>query len=221
MNTTPHCCIIGAGPGIGQALALAFGHEGCNVSLLSRHPEQQEAARAELRAKTGREMRGYAADAGSEASLRAALGHARKDLGDIEVLIYNAALAQRGRPTTLSSERLLAEFQANVSGALVAAKTVAGPMREKKRGSILFTGGGFAYEPSADYASLSLGKAALRSLSYTLAQELGADGIHVATVTVYGFVQPGTQFDPHRIAQAYIALHRQPKGHFDLEKVYK
>ncbi len=78
-----------------------------------------------------------------------------------------------------------------------------------------------AYEPSALYSSVSLGKAALRNLTYSLAQELGASGVHVATVTVYGFVQPGTHFDPTRIAEAYVALHRQPKGHFQIEHVYR
>jgi len=62
-------------------------------------------------------------------------------------------------------------------------------MKARRRGSIFFTGGSFAYEPAAEYSSLSLGKAALRNLTYSLAQELGAHDIHVATVTVYGFVQ--------------------------------
>jgi short-subunit dehydrogenase len=85
----------------------------------------------------------------------------------------------------------------------------------------LFTGSGFASEPVANYASLSIGKAALRSLANTLAQELGADDIHVATVTVQGFVQSNTRFDPHRIAQAYVKLHKQGKGSFDNETIYK
>ena len=89
------------------------------------------------------------------------------------------------------------------------------------RPTILFTGGGFAHEPASEFASLSLGKAALRSLTYTLAQELGASGIHVATVTVYGFVQTGTKFDPQQIARVYLELHKQPKGHFDTERIFK
>ena len=94
-------------------------------------------------------------------------------------------------------------------------------MREAGHGTILFTGGGFAHEPSAPYASLSSDKAALRNLTYSLAQELGGYGIHVATVTVYGFLQVGTHFDPQRIAETYVQLHRQPRGHFDIEVTYK
>lgn len=221
MSARPHCVVIGAGPGIGQAVAMAFANEGYNVSLMSRKPEKLAEACDEIRKKTGRHADTHRCDASSEASLRSALTHARKQLGDVDVLVFNAANAAMGKPTTIPLERLLVEFQTNVGGALAAAKDVAPAMRAKKRGTILFTGGGFAYEPAAEYASLSLDKAALRSLTFTLAQELGADGIHVATVTVYGFVQTGTKFDPHRIAQCFINLHRQPKGHFDIELVYK
>src|SRR3546814_14836362 len=78
-------------------------------------------------------------------------------------------------------DRLVDEFRVNVGGALVAAQDVAPAMIKAKKGTILFTGGGFAYEPAMKYASLSLGKAALRSLAYTLAPELGTHGVPVAT----------------------------------------
>lgn len=216
-----HCLIIGAGPGIGSALALAFAQQGFNISLMSRTPAKLADTCAEIAKKTGRKLHAFRGDAGVEASLKTSMAHARKEFGDIDVLIFNAASAAMGKPTTIQLDRLCSEFQTNVGGALVAAREVAGAMRRNKRGTILFTGGGFAHEPAAEFASLSLDKAALRSLTYTLAQELGADGIHVATVTVYGFVQTGTRFDPDRIAQAYVNLHQQPKGHFDIETIYK
>lgn len=216
-----HCLIIGAGPGIGSALALAFAYEGFNISLMSRNPAKLSETCSEVAKKTGRQVRAFRCDAASEHSLKTAITHARKEFGPVEVLVFNAAAATTGKPTTLSLERLTVDFQTNVGGALVAVREVAPAMRENRRGTILLTGGGFAHEPSAEYASLSLDKAALRSLTYTLAQELGADGIHVATVTVYGLVQTGTGFDPHKIARRYVDLHHQPKGHFDIEIIYK
>ena len=218
---TGHCLIIGAGPGIGTALAYAFAHEGYNISLMARQPQKLAETCSEVAKKTGRQISSHRCDAGNETSIRSAIAHARKEFGEIDVLIYNAAGAAMGKPTTIPASRLIEEFQVNVGGALVAAREVAGPMREAKRGTILITGGGFAHEPASEFASLSLGKAALRSLTYTLAQELGASGIHVASVTVYGFVQTGTKFDPHQIARVYLELHRQPKGHFDTERVFK
>ena len=215
------CVIVGAGPGIGHAVALAFAHEGCNVALLARRPERLAGTCDEIHTKTGRQARAYAADAADADSLILGLDAVHADFGEVDVLVYNVATHERGRPLQVPVDRLIDDFRTNVVGALVAARAVAPAMVERRRGTILFTGGGFAYEPAADYASLSMDKAALRSLTYTLAQELGTHGVHVATVTVHGFVQHGTRFDPSRIAGAFIALHRQPKGHFDIETVYK
>jgi short-subunit dehydrogenase len=215
------CLVIGAGPGIGQAVAYAFAHEGYDVAMVARNPDKLAEACSMIKKKTGRDARAYEGDAADERSLKTAIGRVRRGLGEIEVLAYNAAAATLGRPTTLDPERLIGEFRINVAGALASATEVAKAMKKAKRGTILFTGSGSALEPVANYASLSLGKAALRSLTYTLAQELGADGIHVAMVTVQGFVQTNTRFDPHRIAQAYVQLHKQAKGHFDIETVYK
>jgi len=217
----PVCFIVGAGPGIGAALAEAFALDGHDIVLLSRGPSKLRDLCAELSRKTGRAVAAYAADAGDEISLKQGLDVARDNFGDPAVLIYNAAASHLETPTEISTDRLIEDFRVNVAGALIAAKEVAPAMIKAKKGTILFTGGGFAYEPAVKYASLSLGKAALRSLAYTLAQELGAHGVHVATVTVHGFLQTGTRLDPARIAQTYLWLHKQPKGHFDIEKIHK
>lgn len=215
------CAVIGAGPGIGNAVAMAFASEGYDIALIARSPERLAPQCEAIRKKTRRRVRSYAADAGDESSLLAALAAVRDELGAPEVLVYNVATFEIGRPLKVPIDRVMTHFRTNVVGALIAARAVAPDMIERQRGTILFTGGGFAYEPAADYASLSMDKAALRSLTYTLAQDLGAHGVHVATVTVHGFVQHGTRFDPQNIAQAYVNLHRQPKGHFEIETVYK
>ena len=215
------CIVVGAGPGIGQACALAFAREGYDIALVSRRPEKLVAQTTELAWTSGRQARAYAADAADADSLKAALQAARLELGPPRVLLYNVASVQRARPAALDIEQLVREFRANVAGALVCTQALAAEMRVRGGGSLLFTGGGIADHPSTDFASLSLGKAALRNLTHTLAQELGVHGIHVATVTVHGFVQPGTHFDPHLIAQSFIKLHRQPRGRFDTELVYR
>lgn len=215
------CLIVGAGPGIGLACAQLFAGEGFDLALAARQPQKLEVAAGELAKASGRMVRCYAADAGEAGSLARMVGEVRAAQADPAIVIFNAAAAQMGRPTTIPPERLIEEFRANVVGALVLAQLFAPAMTAAGRGTLLFTGGGFAYEPSTDYASMSLAKAALRNLTYTLAQELGGSGVHVATVTVHGFVQAGTHFDPSLIAQSYLKLHRQPKGHFDIELIYK
>jgi short-subunit dehydrogenase len=215
------CVVVGAGPGIGQATALAFARAGHDIALVSRRPEHLVAATTEIAWTTGRVVRAYAADAGDAEALRVALAAIKQDLGAPRVLIYNAARVQRCRPSTLDIEQLVQEFRVNTGGALVCAQVLADDMRKAGGGSLLFTGGGLADHPTADFASLSLGKAALRNLAHTLAQELGVHGIHVATLTVHGFVQQGTHFDPHLIAQSFIKLHRQPRGQFEIELIYR
>jgi len=214
------CLIVGAGPGIGQSVAQAFAREGYDIALASRHPDKLSEFQREL-GKTGAASRAYRADAADESSLHQLFADVRRDLGDPEVLVYNPAAHGVGKPTALNGEQLAADFRVNVTGALICAQEAAGAMKERGHGTILLTGGGFAHEPAANYASLSLGKAALRNLTYSLAQELGAYGIHVATVTVYGFVQSGTHYDPARIAEAFLRLHKQAPGHFQTELVFK
>jgi NAD(P)-dependent dehydrogenase (short-subunit alcohol dehydrogenase family) len=215
------CLIVGAGPGIGQACALAFAREGYDVAMAARRIEPLRGIAASIGETTGRRVRAYAADAADFESLRRLLGAVRSELGDPDVAIFNAAGAHRGRPLQVAPERWVDDFRANVGGALALAQLVAPAMKARGRGTLLLTGGGFAHEPSATFASLSASKAALRNLTFSLAQELGGDGIHVATVTVYGLVQTGTAFDPTRIAQQFIALHRQRPGQFETERVYK
>jgi short-subunit dehydrogenase len=94
-------------------------------------------------------------------------------------------------------------------------------MREQKKGTILFTGGGLALNPYPAYASLAIGKAAIRSLAFSLGGELEADNIQVATVTIFGMVKPDTHFDPDLIAEAYWTLHTQPAGERQREIQYK
>jgi NAD(P)-dependent dehydrogenase (short-subunit alcohol dehydrogenase family) len=216
----PACLIVGAGPGIGQSVAHAFAREGYDIAMASRSVEKLKPFQSAIE-KLGASARAYAADAGDEASLRQLFASVRRDFGDPEVVIYNPAAHATGKPTTLNSDQLAADFRVNVTGALVCAQEAAPAMKTRGKGTILLTGGGFAQEPAANYASLSLGKAALRNLTFSLAQELGAFGIHVATVTVYGFVQVGTHFDPNRIAEVFLKLHKQPPGHFQTEVVFK
>src|SRR5207342_2024365 len=64
-------------------------------------------------------------------------------------------------------------------------------------------GGGFADHPIPALATVSLGKAALRSAATMLGADLEPDGIRVATLTIAGTIVAGTSFDPERIAERY------------------
>ena len=70
-------------------------------------------------------------------------------------------------------------------------------------GTIIVTGGGFADHPIPALATVSLGKAALRSAATILGVDLAPDGVRVATLTIAGQIVAGTSFDPARIAERY------------------
>ena len=137
------------------------------------------------------------------------------------MLVYNALSATFGKPSTLAPETLVTDFRVNVTGALAAVRAVLPGMKTRGHGSILFTGGGWALQPWDEAASPSIGKAGLRSLAFTLAQELHGTGVRVGTVTICGEVAPGTPFDPDKIGEIFLAMHRAPENEFQTEVVFK
>lgn len=172
-------------------------------------------------AAKGSTIQGFVTDASDVTSLIAALEQIQTALGPVDVLVYNVYLNSEGPPSQLNPQQMAADFSINVLGALVAAQQVIPQMRERKQGTILFTGGGLALNPYPQYASLAAGKAALRNLCFSLNAELAPDGIHAAMVTVAGFVKPGTHFDPDLIAEKYWDLYTQSVGAWEREIVYK
>ncbi len=214
------CAIVGFGTGVSMGVARIFGKEGYTLALLARNPRKLETNSQELR-QAGYSVHTIVADAGDRDSLVNAFTQIRTELGDPEVLIYNAAAFKPGKPSSISFEQLIADFQVNVAGALVAAQQVIPSMKTNRHGTILLTGGGLALNPFADASSLAIGKAGIRSLAFSLAQELANDGIRVGTVTIYGTVQPGTHFDPDAIAQVYWQLHTQTPDVGQVEFIYQ
>jgi short-subunit dehydrogenase len=214
------CTIVGMGQGVSMAVAKRFGKEGFAIAMISRRQSALDRYADQLRS-VGIAALGFAADIADPAELKIALDSIHKTLGETEVLVYNAAVMRQAVPSELSPAQLNEDVRVNITGALIAAQHVLPAMKKHKRGTILFTGGGLALEPYPMYTSLAIGKAGIRSLAYSLYGELQTQGIHVATVTICGFVQPSTKFDPDRIAEEYWRLHTQPKGKWEREVVYK
>ena len=204
--------VVGAGPGIGNHVAKKFGENNFRVVLISRNQEALTQYVVELKSQ-GIEAYSVVADAASTESVNTAFEQIKKEYGPVDVLVYNAAIVEGGRPTSLTPESLLTHYQVDVVGALQSALQVIPDQVANQSGTILFTGGGLALHPAADYAALSLGKAGIRSLALTLAEELKPQGIFVGTVTVAGGVKPGTHFDPELIAEKYWDLYQKREEH--------
>ena len=108
----------------------------------------------------------------------------------------------------------------NVTGAVTATRAVL-PHIPDGRGTLLFTGGGLALQPAAEYTSLSVGKAALRAYVQALHEEQRGSDLHVSTVTIAGYIGgEDPRFAPETLAEVYLALHHQPKEEWQAELVY-
>lgn len=206
--------IIGAGPGIGRSVALRFAREQMPVALITRTPATV-ADTVDAVARHGVPTVPLTADSTDEAQLSSALDAAVSQFGVPDVVVYNPAVIQADRIGHLSTRSHLNAWSVNVVGALQAAAHIAPLMARRGTGSFIITGG--MPQAKAEYASLSLGKAGVRTLVNLLHQEYGDSGVHAATVTVDGPVAPGTAFDPGLIAEHYWTLHTQPRNQWDHE----
>jgi NAD(P)-dependent dehydrogenase (short-subunit alcohol dehydrogenase family) len=216
----PNCILIGSGPGIGSAVARRFGGGGYRVGLIARSPENL-ADQTEHLQRLGISADWAVAYAGDGAALEQAMAELIGRMGRCDVLIYNAAVMRPESPLALSGERLMREFSVNVLGAHLAARMVAPGMVERGAGTILFTGGGLALEPFAQWTSLALGKAALRSLGFSLFKELAPKGVRVCVITICGIVKRGGPFDADLIARQYWHVATGPRGEVKREVVFQ
>jgi short-subunit dehydrogenase len=214
------CALVGAGAGLGLAIAQQFGREGYHLALLARRPEALAGYTKTLN-DAGIQANGFSVDAADANSIAAAFAEINQTLGFPDVLVYNAALLKQDSVMSLTTEDLVQDFKVNGVGAIAAMQQVLPRMQQQRRGTILLTGGGLALYPSPQLISLGIGKAAIRYLALALADELKASGIHIATVTICGTIAPGTKFDPDAIAQVYWQLHTQTPDNWQTEYIYQ
>jgi NAD(P)-dependent dehydrogenase (short-subunit alcohol dehydrogenase family) len=213
----PELIVVGAGPGLGAGVARRFAAEGFGVGLVAR----SAASLTEVQHALGSydvPVTTYRADAGRAEQLERALADAVQDHGVPDVVVYNAAVIRADAPGDLSVDELTETWRVNVAGVLVTAMATVPAMQERRHGTFLVTGG--MPRPVAGRLSLSLGKAGVRALTSMLADHFGPSGVHVATVTVAGEIQPDTTFDPDRIADEYWRLHRQTPETWESEVLF-
>lgn len=207
--------IVGAGPGLGAAVARQFGREGFAVALISRSQARADALAAEL-AADGVTARGFAADVRDPASLAAALEAATETLGPIEVLQYSP-LPQKDfmRPLLETTPADLAgPIEFSIYGPVAAVHQVLPGMRFLGRGTILFVNGGTAVTPKAGYAGTSIAFAGESAYAQMLHETLADDGIHVAQLIIPGAIRAGhPQKDPAVLAGTIWGIHTD-RGEF-------
>ncbi|MEO6694389.1 MAG: SDR family NAD(P)-dependent oxidoreductase [Ignavibacteria bacterium] len=208
--------IVGMGPGVSYSVAQRFAKDGFKIAMIARNKQRLDDYKDEFE-KMNFEVQGFPADAEDESSLISTFEKIHETFGKTEVLLYNAFSMRVAKPAELNYEDFIKDFKINVAGALVSSQQVLPSMIEKKEGAILFTGGGTGLEPMPAYSSLGIGKAGIRNLCFSMFKDLKSKCIHVATVTITGFVKPGTKWDPDLIAEEFWKLYQQKPGEFERE----
>jgi short-subunit dehydrogenase len=201
---------------VGAAIARRFGREGFHLTLLSRGAAALDAVAADVRS-SGAQVDTMLADPAQPEQLRAVLTTLYGSAGAPGVLIYNASILAPDNLLTADVGHLHEAYDVDVVGAVIATQVAAPAMQAAGGGTILFTGGGFADHPIKELATLSLGKAALRSAASMLSADLADQSIRLASLTIVGQVKAGTALDADRVAEAYWDIISGPDGEWQSE----
>jgi NADP-dependent 3-hydroxy acid dehydrogenase YdfG len=204
--------IIGAGPGVGRAVARRFGREGFAVALISRSQDKVDALASELTAD-GVTARGYAADVLDAEALTAALTAAAADLGPVSVLQYSPLPARHYlRPVTETpAADILEAVRFSVLGPVAAVEAVLPGMSDAGAGTLVFINGGTSVRPRAEYAGTSIGFAGESAYVQMLHDALTPAGIRVAQLVIPGAIRGEDPEHGHdAVAERIWGLHTTP-----------
>jgi NADP-dependent 3-hydroxy acid dehydrogenase YdfG len=231
--------VLGAGPGIGAAVATKFVSHGFAVALVARTLSKLESIAAEINKAWGPNRAScYVADLTKEESVNQAFEKIRQQLGDVNVLVYNAGARRvNGRSVVDTTAEEFENFtKTNLFGAFYASRCVLPAMLSQGAGTIIFTGATGSLRGAAGLSSFSPGKFGLRALAQVIARENQSKGIHAAHLVIDGPVDGPLiggvvrrQWErageseklekleeyisqPDDLAQIYWMLHTQPKS---------
>jgi hypothetical protein len=155
-----HLLLVGAGPGLGMAVARRFAVGGYRVTLVARSTDKLDALAGSL-SDTGAEIGTIEADASDPEGLGTRLTELYRGQGAPGVIIYNAVMGAPDQLLSASVDHLRAAYAVDVISAIVVAQVAARAMKAAGFGTMIVTGGAFADHPIPALATVSLGKAAL------------------------------------------------------------
>jgi NAD(P)-dependent dehydrogenase (short-subunit alcohol dehydrogenase family) len=178
--------VVGVGPGLGAALARRFAAEYA-VALMARTPDLLASVAAEIESQGGRALQ-VPTNVAAGAEIEAAFASIRRELGEPEVLLYNAAMRPFGRLMETKPSTFENTWRVTTFGAFLCSQQVVPAMLAAHKGTIIFTGATAGIRPFATSAAFGPAKFAMRGLAQVMARDLGPQGIHVAYVNVDGAI---------------------------------
>jgi len=176
--------VVGVGEGLGAALAVRFG-AGYKVALIARSAEFTGKIADEIRFGGGVALP-IQSDATIEAEIASAHQQIKRELGPIEILIYNGGRRPMGRLMETTPQVFEETWRLHTLGAFLWSREVVPEMLSRGSGTILITGATAGSRPWPTSAAFAPAKFAVRGLSEVMARDLHPQGIHVAYVNVDG-----------------------------------
>jgi NAD(P)-dependent dehydrogenase (short-subunit alcohol dehydrogenase family) len=210
--------IVGSGPGLSASLARLFKKEGMKVALAARNLRKLDGLVKEI------DGRAYPCDANSPADVENLFHSVSEDIGEPNLVVYNASGRVRGPLTELDPEEVRKTILVTCYGGFLVGQAAAKRMIKAGNGTILFTGASASVKGYANSAAFAMGKMGLTGLVQSMARELQPQNIHVAQVVIDGGIDEPARperraargadgcLDPDAIAQTYLHLHRQHRS---------
>lgn len=228
-NSKGACLIVGAGNDTGGAIARAFAWEGYTacVTRRPRHADKLEVLAQNIR-DDGGEAQAFPSDAREEGAVIALVDAIEREVGPLEVAIFNPGANVRF-PITETTERVFRKVweMACYAGFLMG-REVARRMVERERGTIIFTGATASLRGGAGFSAFASAKHGLRAVAQSMARELGPRNIHVAHVVIDGAIDSNfirenlpdvderrdedAILSPQAIGEMYVMLHKQHRS---------
>jgi len=217
MAASERALIVGAGAGLSAAMARRCAKEGMSVVLAARDTAKLAALVREIGATA------IACDATSPADVERLFGELDKAGGSLDLVVYNPSGRARGPVVELDPGAVEQAIKVTAYGGFLVAQQAARRMTKQGHGTILFTGASASVKGYKNSSSFAMGKFALRGLAQSLARELQPQNVHVGHFVIDGGIAkegdpranqagPDGLLDPNAIADAYWALHRQPRS---------
>lgn len=205
--------VIGGTSGIGRAIAHGLAQAGANVVCTSRRDEQVEAAAAEIEELGSRTLR-CASDVSDRASLEKLLASCVDEFGKVDILVNSAGRTKREPTLNQSEDEWNAILETNLNGTLRACQIFGRHMVGNGYGRIINIASLSTFVSLFEVAAYSASKAAVASLTKSLAIEWAKNGVNVNAIAPGVFRTALNQklLDESPRGQEFLA--RTPMGRF-------
>ena len=173
--------VIGGTSGIGRAIAHGFAQAGADVVPTSRRAEQVEAAASEIEAFGQRSLR-VTSDVADRSSLERVLSECLAAFGQVDILVNSAGRTKRAPTIDYPEDEWNAIIDTNLTGTLRACQVFGKHMLERESGSIINIASLSTFVALFEVAAYSASKAAVGSLTKSLAIEWSSRGVRVNAI---------------------------------------